>query len=100
MNKCVRRTDRIILRENTEVLGKEPFPVLLYPPQIPHRLGLELNLGPCSEKMVGGELKGNINVRLTMSHLLLKPLVPTSGTCTMQCDACDAQHTTHLALFM
>jgi hypothetical protein len=54
MNKCGRRIDRIILTENTEVLGKETFPVLLYPPQTPHRLGLELNLGPCSEKMVGG----------------------------------------------
>jgi hypothetical protein len=54
MNECVRSIGRIILKENTEVLGKEPFPVLLYPPQIPHRLGLELNLSPCSEKMVGG----------------------------------------------
>jgi hypothetical protein len=54
MNQCVRSIGRIILRENTEVLGKEPVPVLLYTPQIPYGLGLELNLGPGSEKMVGG----------------------------------------------
>jgi hypothetical protein len=47
MNECVRRIGRIILRENTEVLRKEPVPVLLYPPQILYKLGLEL-------KMVGG----------------------------------------------
>jgi len=28
--------------------------LLLYPPQIPYGLQLALNLGPCSEKMVGG----------------------------------------------
>jgi hypothetical protein len=46
MDEHVRSTGRMILRENTDVLGKEPVPVLLYPPQIPYRFGLELNLGP------------------------------------------------------